>query len=131
MALDFVGNKGKDKAVPDSTLGIDGQDAMWAVVLTKELWQKSIWSVLLVLTSFKPNSSNRNDAKSVAIIAMACFHPIVKVQSASMHFFLDPNQDDDKMEASDDEATLLSYPRILSLNCSTIGSRSQVVATPS
>ena len=82
--------------------------------------------------SFYPNSSNRNDAKSVAIMAMACLHPVVKVQSASMHFFLDLDQDDDKMEASDDEATLLFYLRILSsLNGSTIGSRSKVVATPS
>jgi protein SDA1 len=52
MSHDFVGDKGKAKAVSDSTLGLAGQDAMWAVVLTKELWKKSIWSVLLVSTSF-------------------------------------------------------------------------------
>lgn len=55
MGLDFVGDKGKGKAASDSTLGPAGQDAMWAVVLTKELWQKSIWSVLFVLPSFYPN----------------------------------------------------------------------------
>lgn len=43
MGLDFIGDKGKTKA--DSTLELAGQDAMWAVVLTKELWKKSIWSV--------------------------------------------------------------------------------------
>ncbi|KAF9792317.1 SDA1-domain-containing protein [Thelephora terrestris] len=87
MALEFVGDKGKAKAVSDSALGLAGQDAMWAVIFTKELWRKSIW----------------NDTKSVAIIATACFHPVVKVQSASIHFFLGSNQDDDEMEPSDDE----------------------------
>lgn len=52
MGIDFVGDKGKAKAASDSTLGLAGQDAMWAVVLTKELWKKSIWSVLLVSTRF-------------------------------------------------------------------------------
>jgi len=56
MGIDFVGDKGKAKAASDSTLGLAGQDAMWAVVLTKELWQKSIWLVLLVSTPFCPNS---------------------------------------------------------------------------
>jgi protein SDA1 len=45
MALDFVGDKGKAKAVSDSALGLAGQDAMWAVIFTKELWRKSIWFV--------------------------------------------------------------------------------------
>jgi protein SDA1 len=131
MGLDFVGDKGRVKPISDSTLGPAGQDAMWAVVLTKELWRKSIWSVLFVLTPFYLDTSNRNDAKSVAIVAMACFHPIVKVQSASIHFFLGSDQDDDETEASDDEATLLSYPRRLSLNRSITGSRSKDVETPS
>ena len=48
MDIDFVGDKGKVRAASDSMLGLAGQDAMWAVVLTKELWQKSIWSVLPV-----------------------------------------------------------------------------------
>ena len=52
---------------------------------------------------------------------MGCLHPVVKVQSASIHFFLDSDQDDDEMGASDDEATLLSYTRILSLNSSAQG----------
>lgn len=45
MSLDFVGDKGKGKVASDSVLGPAGQDAMWAVVFTKELWRKSIWSV--------------------------------------------------------------------------------------
>jgi hypothetical protein len=46
MGLDFAGDKGKAKTAFDSKLGLAGQDAMWAVILTKELWQKSIWSAL-------------------------------------------------------------------------------------
>ena len=52
MGTDFIGDRGKVKTSSDSTLGLAGQDAMWAVVLTKELWQKSIWSVFLVSTPF-------------------------------------------------------------------------------
>lgn len=52
MGLDFVGDKGKAKAFSGSTLGLAGQDAMWAVILTKELWQKLIWSVLPVPPQF-------------------------------------------------------------------------------
>ncbi|KAH9951429.1 SDA1-domain-containing protein [Amylocystis lapponica] len=62
----------------------NGGEAMWAVVLTKELWKKGIW----------------NDGKSVSIVALGCFHPVVKVQSASLHFFLGS---DDEQEDSDDE----------------------------
>lgn len=43
----------------------------------------------------------RNDAKSVAIVALGCFHPVTKVQSASLHFFLG---DDEGSEDSDDES---------------------------
>ena len=42
----------------------------------------------------------RNDAKTVSIIALGCFHPVVKVQSASLHFFLGS---DEEKEDSDDE----------------------------
>ena len=50
MGLDFVGDKGKTRPLSESALGLAGQEAMWAVVLTKELWQKSVWSVLPVLS---------------------------------------------------------------------------------
>ncbi|KAJ3901031.1 SDA1-domain-containing protein [Lentinula edodes] len=85
------GNKGKQKEVnkgihfgtSDKTAG-RGEDAMWAVILTKELWRKGIW----------------NDVKPVSIVAIGCLHPVLKVQSASIHFFLG---DDDEKEDSDDE----------------------------
>ena len=63
-------------------------------------------------------------------MATACFHPVVKVQSASIHFFLGPDQGDE-VGASDDEAIPPSYPRIPSLNCSNTGSGPEDVATPS
>ena len=42
----------------------------------------------------------RTDAKTVSILALGCFHPVVKVQSASIHFFLgsEEEQEDDKQE---------------------------------
>lgn len=43
---------------------------------------------------------NRNDAKTVSIVALGCFHPVTKVQSASVHFFL--GSEDDAAD-SDDE----------------------------
>lgn len=46
MGLDFVGDKGAVKVVSDSMLRRAGQDAIWAVILTKELWRRSIWFVL-------------------------------------------------------------------------------------
>lgn len=43
---------------------------------------------------------SRNDVKPVSIVAIGCLHPVLKVQSASIHFFLG---DDDQKDASDDE----------------------------
>ncbi|KAI9056655.1 actin cytoskeleton organization and cell cycle progression protein [Trametes sanguinea] len=82
MDAEVVGDKGKLKATAGA--GSNGEEAMWAVVLTKELWRKGIW----------------NDAKTVSIIALGCFHPVTKVQSASLHFFLGG---DDEKEDSDEE----------------------------
>lgn len=48
-----------------------------------------------------------------------------------MHFFLGSDQDDDEMEASDDEATLLSHPHTPPLNGRIIGPRFEDVTTPS
>lgn len=50
-------------------------------MLTKE--QKGMW----------------NDAKCMCIVALGCFHLVVEVQSASLHFFLGSNEEKD----SDDE----------------------------
>ena len=52
-------------------------------------------------------SWDRNDAKTVSIIALGCFHPVVKVQSASLHFFLGS---DEEKEDSDDESEDVSTP---------------------
>ncbi|KAI0321031.1 SDA1-domain-containing protein [Amylostereum chailletii] len=82
-----IGDKGKLRSQPknsDGGLASSGDEAMWAVVLTKELWRKGIW----------------NDAKPVAIVALGCFHPVAKVQSASLHFFLGSDEEE---EDSDDE----------------------------
>ncbi|KAJ7702460.1 protein required for actin cytoskeleton organization and cell cycle progression [Mycena rosella] len=87
MEGEVVGDKGKVRASAAGTTdrtAHNGEEAMWAVILTKELWRKGIWT----------------DAKPVAIIALGCFHPVVKVQSASIHFFLGS---DDEKEDSDDE----------------------------
>ncbi|KIJ69642.1 hypothetical protein HYDPIDRAFT_172966 [Hydnomerulius pinastri MD-312] len=87
MDGELVGDKGKTRAPPPTTNGGEktGEDAMWAVILTKELWRKGVWT----------------DAKSVAIVALGCFHPVMKVQSASIHFFLGS---DEEKEDSDDES---------------------------
>ncbi|KAI0670697.1 SDA1-domain-containing protein [Trametes maxima] len=86
MDAEVVGDKGKLKAAAGP--GNNGEEAMWAVVLTKELWRKGIW----------------NDAKTVSIIALGCFHPVAKVQSASLHFFL--GSDEEKEDSDDEEEDL-------------------------
>ncbi|KAI0292307.1 actin cytoskeleton organization and cell cycle progression protein [Russula brevipes] len=86
-------DKGKLRSNPNTSaegLSSSGDEAMWAVVLTKELWTKGIW----------------NDAKSVAIVALGCFHPATKVQTASLHFFLGSDEEpEDSDDESDDNTT--------------------------
>ncbi|KAK0197425.1 SDA1-domain-containing protein [Armillaria mellea] len=86
MEGQVLGDKGKLRAstsqAPSPT---NGHDAMWAIILTKELWRKGIWT----------------DVKPVSIVALGCFHPVVKVQSASIHFFL--GSDEDKEDSDDEE----------------------------
>ncbi|KAN0062415.1 Severe Depolymerization of Actin [Thecaphora frezii] len=61
-------------------------EALWAVRLAANLWRKAIW----------------NDSKTVALLALACFHPHPRVQSSAIRFFLgDLHSAED--EASDDE----------------------------
>ncbi|KAJ6500345.1 SDA1-domain-containing protein [Mycena sanguinolenta] len=89
---EVVGDKGKLRAsnavgpTTDRTAN-NGEEAMWAVILTKELWRKGIWT----------------DAKPVSIIALGCFHPVVKVQSASIHFFLGSDEEKEDSDAEADE----------------------------
>ncbi|SCZ98479.1 BZ3500_MvSof-1268-A1-R1_Chr7-1g09173 [Microbotryum saponariae] len=51
---------------------VGAREAMWAVKIASDLWRKNVW----------------RDARTVSIVASACFHPDTKVQSAAMHFFL-------------------------------------------
>ncbi|EPQ25760.1 uncharacterized protein PFL1_06627 [Pseudozyma flocculosa PF-1] len=61
-------------------------EALWAVRLAANLWRKAIW----------------NDAKTVSLLALACFHPHPRVQSSAIRFFLgDLHSAED--EASDDD----------------------------
>ncbi|KAF8797849.1 protein required for actin cytoskeleton organization and cell cycle progression [Phlegmacium glaucopus] len=79
---EVLGDKGKPRALNGQTNDREGhhtEEAMWAVVLTKELWKKGVW----------------HDAKSVSIIVQGCFHPVTKVQSASLHFFLGSEDDEE------------------------------------
>ncbi|KAN0105324.1 protein required for actin cytoskeleton organization and cell cycle progression [Russula decolorans] len=97
MGGTVMGDKGKLRSNPNTSaegLSNSGDEAMWAVVLTKELWKKGVW----------------NDAKSVAIVALGCFHPVTKVQSASFHFFLgnDEGSEDSEDESDDDTINVKS-----------------------
>ncbi|KAH9484190.1 Protein sda1 [Psilocybe cubensis] len=85
MGGEVIGDKGKLRASQGPTNSREGantDEAMWAVVLTKELWRKGVW----------------NDAKSVSIVAQGCFHPVTKVQSAALHFFLGSEEEDDESD---------------------------------
>ncbi len=100
MDTEVVGDKGKLRATTRSSG--NAEEAMWAVLLTKELWKKGIWYVYFAERSppYIDYRQRRNDAKTVSIIALGCFHPVTKVQSASLHFFLGS---DEEQEDSDEE----------------------------
>lgn len=106
MGDQVVGNKGKVRSVVGAAVDRATQesgDAMWAIIVTKELWRKSVWYELEAFALFDSSHqwvSSRNDAKSVSIVALGCLHPSIKVQSASIHFFLGG---DDDVENSEDE----------------------------
>ena len=53
-------------------------------------------------------SISRNDAKTVSIVALGCFHPVIKVQSASLHFFL--GSDDEQEDSEDDDDDVRAQP---------------------
>jgi len=92
LGAEFAGDKGKTKVTP---AGAGGDEAMWAIILAKELWRKGIW----------------RDAKTVAIISQGCFHPVVKAQSASLHFFLGDEEDAD--DSDEEEEVRLKHPHIV------------------
>jgi protein SDA1 len=67
---------------------VGAREAMWAVKIASELWRKNVW----------------RDAKTVSIVASACYHPDTKVQSAAIHFFLiTPEAGGNDEEDSDNE----------------------------
>lgn len=81
MSAEVVGDKGKGKGKEK------GGEAMWAVMMVRELWKKGVWT----------------DAKTVSIVALAAFHPNTKVQSAAIHFFLGSEHDEQAEDSSDEE----------------------------
>ncbi|KAF8644117.1 hypothetical protein AX16_008646 [Volvariella volvacea WC 439] len=85
MGGPILGGKAKAKlpATPDISKHT-GNEAMWAIIISKELWKKRIWT----------------DAKTVAIIALGCYHSVPKVQSASVHFFLGGEEEESEDEQS-------------------------------
>jgi protein SDA1 len=86
-AASGTGLKGK-KAISAAQTG-RSRDAMMAINLASTLWRKGVW----------------RDAKTVALVASACFHPDTKVQSAAIHFFLaPPGTEGTGGDDSDDEA---------------------------
>lgn len=64
--------------------------ALWAVRLAADLWRRNVW----------------NDAKTVSLLALACFHPHPKVQPSAIRFFLNDlhhAEDDGEISDSDSE----------------------------
>ncbi|TFK25007.1 protein required for actin cytoskeleton organization and cell cycle progression [Coprinopsis marcescibilis] len=92
MDGEMTGNKGKTKIVPSTGVRSTNDEAMWAIIMAKELWKKGIWK----------------DAKTVSIIAQGCLHPSVKVQSASLHFFLNDEEEPNSDEEGDEEVDVRS-----------------------
>lgn len=57
MEGEMQGDKGKLRVASTSDrTANNGEDAMWAVVLTKELWRKGIWWVSVYGLGFVPKS---------------------------------------------------------------------------
>jgi hypothetical protein len=52
----------------------------------------------------------RTDAKPVSIVALGCFHPVMKVQSASIHFFLGSSEE--KEDSDDEEDDVSAYGQL-------------------
>ncbi|CUA77184.1 Protein sda1 [Schizosaccharomyces pombe 972h-] [Rhizoctonia solani] len=86
MDGEVQGDKGKLRSKPVGERET-GEEAMWAIMVAKELWKKGVW----------------NDAKTVSIVELGCFHPITKVQSASLHFFLGSDEEAQDSDDEDDE----------------------------
>ncbi|ELU39819.1 protein required for actin cytoskeleton organization and cell cycle progression [Rhizoctonia solani AG-1 IA] len=86
MDGEVQGDKGKLRSKPVGERET-GEEAMWAIMVAKELWKKGVW----------------NDAKTVSIVELGCFHPVTKVQSASLHFFLGSDEEAQDSDEEEDE----------------------------
>ena len=86
-----AGNKGKAFVHQAND---DEDEAMWAIILAKELWKKNVWYATLALINCIIDHETRMDTKTVTIIALGCAHSNTKVQSASIHFFIGQDADD-------------------------------------
>ncbi|KAG8681307.1 Severe Depolymerization of Actin, partial [Ceratobasidium sp. 423] len=86
MDGEVQGDKGKLRSKPVGERET-GEEAMWAIMVAKELWKKGVW----------------NDAKTVSIVELGCFHPVTKVQSASLHFFLGSDEETQDSDEEDDD----------------------------
>ena len=52
----------------------------------------------------------------MSIVAQGCFHPVTKVQSASLHFFLGSEEEDDESEDEEVISDILFHdPHFLNL----------------
>src|SRR5256885_6463158 len=58
---------------------------------------------------------NRDDAKTVNVIAEACFHQVTKIKVTAIQFFLGSNQDQDD-DSSEDEKVLPNIKRLQHIN---------------
>ncbi|CAI2165612.1 1718_t:CDS:10 [Funneliformis geosporum] len=82
----------------DSKMGEDSISAKKSLDVCIELYRKGIW----------------NDAKTVNVIAEACFHQISKIKVTAIKFFLGSNQDQD--DSSEDEKEIPNIKRLQHIN---------------
>ncbi len=74
----------------------------------------------------------RADAKTVSIVALSCTHPVIKVQSAAVHFFLGVEDEAENDSDNEDEVSYRKSPFLHSVSHKfpTV-TRCQGVASPS
>lgn len=69
---------------------------------------------------------NRNDAKTVSIVALGCFHPATKVQNACLHFFLGSDEDKDDSDTEEEGPDLDKLAHQRKINKKTKGTDTQL-----
>lgn len=93
--VDYTGTGTKKGNVASANAG---KEAMWAIKLAAELWRKGIW----------------RDSRTANLIATGCFHSNTKVQSSSMHFFLNTSASSG-LDGSDSEESDMDTHEAMSL----------------